>query len=161
MARGGAVLCRGELRRDEQGDDAAVRGQLRGPLDERDREVGPMPERRAYTTPPAIPARQPAPGRARDVLRPEPGRVPDDQVEASRREHVGEVALVVEPRQLAIGGDRPAGLPDGPALGAELGDVLAQFAIEAATVTEEVHAPRRLQAFTDAPGGVLFGVAQR
>jgi len=67
----------------------------------------------------------------------------------------------VEPRQLAIVGQDAAGLSDGPAFGAALGDPFAQLAIDSAAVPEEVGAPRRLEAFADAARGSLLGVEQR
>src|SRR6266581_2709303 len=106
MAQGLRVAARGELGGDEQRHDAAGAYQLEGPLGERDREIGEVCEAaappRSGGSPAGVAGRERLPHTRRQSLRPHPGRVSHDHVEAATPRDVAEVRFEREEGNRAV-----------------------------------------------------------
>ena len=94
------IARRGQLGRDQQRHDSTRLHELEGPFEERDGRSGRLPN--PDPSPPAVPIGETLPLLPRNLLGPKPRWIPDDKIEPTRREDVGEVALVVKPWQLAF-----------------------------------------------------------
>ena len=103
----------------------------------------------------------PRPPSATSGSRPQPRRVAHDQIEAARREHVGEVALVVEPGELAPADDGPPRTPNGPKLRPRLAEPCAELVIGTTPLTEQVHAACGLEVLADPVSHLLLAVEER
>ena len=161
MARRGPVARGGELGGNQQRDHAAGRGELHRALEERDGQVRPVAESAPRASPPAIAALQP-PARLRwHLLGAKPRRIPRDDVETAAGEYVGEMALIVEPRHLALADQRAARAPKGSELCPVVGEADADLGVGAAAPAEEILASRRAQAFRDARPRLRLGRLQR